>query len=322
MDEARTRLLPAPGAQQTRIGAPNEAREIAPRAGPGWAPRLRDRVASLPVRTQAIGGAAALVVICGIGALALRAGRGTTCPPVVALDDAARSYSFGHIDAQIECGKAVEFGFTAGPSRRVVLHYQASGAVEGANLEIRLNGKHLAWARPANGEEIHALPLPDRLLRTDAGNVVSFVQTDGEGAWSVAKVRTEVLAVAPGDAKAAREAYERGRRKLDERMVAPRNLYDAWKSFTVARRYLEGLDPKPPLHAEVLQLIQDTERDLDRECGRLLFAAARLERYGQEDAAQRVYREALLHFPAEDPSGCRGKARSEIVSETAPPQER
>ncbi|MFL5275993.1 MAG: hypothetical protein ACJ79T_05945 [Myxococcales bacterium] len=318
MQGSRTRLVPAPGAQQTRIGAVNAVREIAPRRGPAFPNRVRAWVVALPVRSKVVGGAVALVVVFGIAGFALRSGSGSSCPSVVALDDDVRSYSFGHVDAQVECGSSVKFGFMAAASRRVLLHYQASGAVAGTNLDVRLNGNHLAWARAAKGEEV--LPVPDRLLRTDAGNIVSFVQADSDKAWSVAKVRAEILAVAPGDPKAAREAYERGRRKLEERNVAPRNLYDAWKSFTAARRYLEGVDPKPPLHAEVAQLIKDTERDLDKDCARLLFAAGRLERYGQDDKAQRVYRETLLRFPAEDPSGCRGKARSEIVSETSAAQ--
>jgi hypothetical protein len=313
MDELRTRLLPAPGAQQTRIGARNAVRQIAPRSGPGSGSRLRGRFRSLSVRTKAIAGAAMLAILGAVAVLAVRSSRGSSCPSVVALDDDVRSFSFGHLEAQIECGSSVKFGFTTAASRRVLFHYQAAGAVEGTDLEVRLNGKHLAWARSGSGDEV--LPLPDALLRKEDGNVVSFVQADAEKPWSVANIRAEILAVAPGDARAAREAYERGRRKLDERNVAPRNLYDAWKSFTIARRYLEGLDPKPPLYAEVAELIHDTERDLDKECSRLLFAAGRLERYGQDDKAQRVYREALLHFPDEDPSGCRGKARAEIVSD-------
>jgi len=316
MDGARTRVLPAPHAQQTRIGAVNGAREIAPRAGASFRSRALASLAALPPRRRAMAGAAALVVAGGIVALALRSGSGTSCPEVVALDEAVRAFSFGHLDAQVECGQSAKFGFRAAPARRVLLHYQAAGAVEGAHLSVRLNGTHLAWARPVQGGEDQVLPLPDRLVRTDGPNVVAFVQTEGERAWSVAKVRAEVLALAPGDARAAQEAYERGRRKLEERNVAPRNLYDAWKSFTAARRYLEGMEPKPPLHAEVAQLIKDTERDLDKECARLLFAAARLERYGQDEKAQRVYREALLHFPAEDPSGCRSRARSEIPGAT------
>jgi hypothetical protein len=317
MEAGRTRVVPAPSAQQTRIAAAGEAREIAPRAGPDPLSRLRARALALPRRTRAIGAAAAGVALCGLAAIAWRSGDAGACPAIVALDDDVRSFSFGHADARIECGRSVQFGFHAAASRRILLHYQASGAIESATLELRLNGKHLAWARAANGDDEQVLPLPDRSLRTDAGNVVAFVQSDGDKPWAVAKVRAEVLAIAPGDARAARDAYERGRRKLDERLVAPRNLYDAWKSFTEARRFLEGLDPKPPLYAEVAQRIKDTERDLDKDCARLLFAAGRLERYGQDGAAQRVYREALLHFPAEDPSGCRGRARSEIVPDTA-----
>ena len=204
MEEACTRVLPAPSAQQTRIGAIGEAREIAPRSGPGALARLRVQLAGLPLRTKAIGGAAATLALCGLAALALRSGEGTSCPSIIALDDDVRSYSFGHTDARIECGRSVKFGFNAAASRRILLHYQASGAIEGASLEVRFNGKHLTWARPASEEQV--LPLPDRALRTDAGNIVAFVQTDGEKPWAVAKVRAEVLALAPGDAKAAREA--------------------------------------------------------------------------------------------------------------------
>jgi len=37
-----------------------------------------------------------------------------------------------------------------------------------------------------------------------------------------------------------------------------------------------------PLRAELGRLIDECERDLERQCGRLLFRAARFERYGQE----------------------------------------
>ena len=51
------------------------------------------------------------------------------------------------------------------------------------------------------------------------------------------------------------------------------------------------------------QIIKDAERDLERGCGKLLFSAARFERYGQEEKAQQTFREVLLHFPGEDPAG-------------------
>ena len=77
---------------------------------------------------------------------------------------------------------------------------------------------------------------------------------------------------------------------------------------------MEGLASKPALYEEVAQLIKDCERDLEKECSKLLFSAQRFERYGQDDKAQQTYREVLLHFPGEDPASCRKKAQEKIVS--------
>ena len=116
----------------------------------------------------------------------------------------------------------------------------------------------------------------------------------------------------------SRRKFETKRRlqvaRLEERRVAPRNLFDAWKYLVTARRLLEGLSPRPPLYDEVAQLIKDAERDLDKECQRLMFAAAKEERYGRDERAQQIYREVLLHFPGEDPIGCRKRAQANIVS--------
>jgi hypothetical protein len=109
----------------------------------------------------------------------------------------------------------------------------------------------------------------------------------------------------------ARGWHERGLRKLEERRVAPRNLYDAWKSFTTARRVLGRRDPAPPLDG-LPALIEAAERELGAGCKKLLFTARRFERYGEEHRAQAVYREVLLHFPGDDPSGCRARAREEL----------
>lgn len=110
----------------------------------------------------------------------------------------------------------------------------------------------------------------------------------------------------------ARAAYERGRRKLDERRIAPRNLYDAWSAFTEARRLLEGVSPEPPLRADLTRLIHDAEQDLGRDCSRLLFAAARFLKYGEADRAGQAYRDVLLRFPGDEPSGCRKTAQARL----------
>jgi FHA domain-containing protein len=131
---------------------------------------------------------------------------------------------------------------------------------------------------------------------------------------SVQAVPDSGRTLAASHAGEAREWYERGRRKLEERRVAPRNLYDAWSSFTAARRLL-GADPLPPPLDALPGLTEAAERDLARDCKDLLFAARRFARYGQEQRAQAAYREVLLHFPGDDPSGCREKARQELAAD-------
>ena len=132
--------------------------------------------------------------------------------------------------------------------------------------------------------------------------------------WLIREMRLRTVQSAPGTLAAARAAYDRGRRKLQEQSIAPRNLYDAWKAFREGRAHLDGLADPEPLRAELGRLIEECERDLERQCGRLLFRAARFERYGQEERAQEAWREVLLHFPGDDATGCRRKARDHLAS--------
>jgi FHA domain len=135
----------------------------------------------------------------------------------------------------------------------------------------------------------------------------------------------EMFPDALGELRGVREAYERGRRKLEERRIAPRNLYDAWRAFTAAAKALEGaggqaLPPGSTAATALAALIRWTERELETECKRVLFAAARSERYAQEAQVQTAYRDVLLKFPGDDPSGCRRKAQEALVSmETVTP---
>ena len=123
-----------------------------------------------------------------------------------------------------------------------------------------------------------------------------------------------------GDPDAARTAWERGRRKLEERRVAPRNLYDAWRAFVDARAHLEGVTPLPAFYPELTRSLRASEQDLGRECQRLVFSADRLERYGQPDKAQQAWREVLLHFPGDDPGGCHKRAQENLVSPQPDPE--
>jgi predicted component of type VI protein secretion system len=133
------------------------------------------------------------------------------------------------------------------------------------------------------------------------------------GTGSKASGLRQELPSRAGDPVAARAAYERGRRKLAERRIAPRNLYDAWAAFVAAGEHLE-LGVASPLRDDVARLASECERDLRRRCEKLLFAAARFEKYGQTDRAQQTWREVVRHFPGEDPAGCRRRAEENLVS--------
>lgn len=314
-----TRITVAPrGDQATRVSTVPEApRAVAPRAGGPPKPAPLEVFAKLPL-TVRIGAIAVAVLLVGGGARLALSGKepkGLVCPETVAVDDEIGAFSFGHGEVDVDCGNKVVFGFSIPPKTKALFHYLPMRIGAPSEVELRLNGRHLAYAPVAGAHgELQVVALPPEGLSSDGRNFVTVTQSQKGKEWSVARVRAEMLAITAGDSKAARDAYERGRRKLEERRVAPRNLYDAWKSFLAARRQLEGLSPRPALYGEVAQLIKDCERDLDKECGKLVFTAARFEKYGQDDRAQQTWREILQHFPGEDPSACRKKAQENIVS--------
>jgi hypothetical protein len=262
--------------------------------------RFGDEV-SLPWRRSIIAGVASLLLIL-LGALAVRgqARRQVLPCPETAQPDTGQTFGHGPVD--VECGGRVVFAIDVPGQTRALLHYRASGS----EVALRVNGKLVSRVSPSDQEQ--TLELPSQAGRA----LVAFAQIEKQ--WSVGGVRLETIALAPGDSSGARAAYDRGRRKLEERHIAPRNLYDAWKALLESR---QKLDEPAAFSDDLGRLIRGCERDLAKECSRLLFAAARFERYGQEESAQRTYREVLLHFPGDEPSGCRKKAQDNLVPEVA-----
>jgi hypothetical protein len=300
-----------------RIGVGAIALEFAARPPSRWRPSARHLAAAGTVLAAALGAGFFVRHLRGAPRPA-----GPSCPEVIAIDDATAAFSFGRGAVDFDCGQEVFFGFTAPGKARVRFHYLARQIAGADEVELKLNGRHLGWASVSGARgEAQSVALPDELLSPTGRNVLSAAQARTGKEWSLSGVGIELFARTRGDLKSAREAYDRGRRKLEERKVAPRNLYDAWKSFAYARRALEDLEPRPPLYGEVALLVRDAERGLERDCARLLFSAERHERYGEEAKAQRAYREVLLHFPGDEPSGCRRRARQNI-SATAAGEER
>jgi hypothetical protein len=319
--ETRITSLPRAQEQATRVSAMPEApKAVAPRAGGTVKPTPVELFARLPLGARIGAGAVAALLVIGLARLAVsgRESKGLACPETISVDEDVSSLSFGHGEVDSDCGNKAVFGFNVPSNTRALFHYQPTHISSPSEVELRLNGKHLAYA-PVSGArgEVQTVPLTPALLSADGRNFVTVVQSQKGKEWSLSHVRVDYIAVTPGDLKAARESYDRGRRKLEERRVAPRNLYDARTMFLAARRNMEGLNPRPALYDEVAQLIKDCERDLEKDCSRMLFTAARFEKYEQEERAQQTYREVLLHFPGDEPSGCRKKAQGSIISAQA-----
>lgn len=198
---------------------------------------------------------------------------------------------------------------------------------EGSTNGTALNGARIARPqRLRGGDRICIASVVLQVERTGrrlpwlAGVALVCVASAGFFARRHAAPPAAAVADAPSesapDLEGARAAFERGQRKLQERRVAPRNVFDAWVAFTAATQKLQALPAKPAPYADAARLAAETEAELRKDCERLLFRAARFERYGQEREAMQTYREALLHFPGEDPAGCRKKAHEWLTEES------
>jgi hypothetical protein len=179
------------------------------------------------------------------------------------------------------------------------------------------------WFRPCR-QPLRALasrPLAAAAIASAFALACVAVALAGRPAASVGpSSRVPVRSIVQGAAArvelvSASEALARGRRKLEQARMAPGNLYQAWAAFGEAQRSLARMDPRSSAaYDEAVQLGREAERELARRCARLLFAAARFGRYGEAERAQRAYRAALVHFPGDDPSGCRSTALASIAA--------
>jgi pSer/pThr/pTyr-binding forkhead associated (FHA) protein len=315
-EETRVSAIPTKGPQPKARAASLKAggNLVAPQGAQAWFLKQPPKI-----RYAMIGAVALVLILICASWVKSQKHDVAVCPDEIAMTDDSAFVTVGHGVVDVDCGSRAVFGFNAPVKTRVYFHYEIAHIASASELELKLNGKHLAFA-PVVGPhpEEQIVQLPDDGLAADGKNLVSFIESKDKD-WSVGHVRADLLTITPGNLADGQAAYERGRRKFEERKVAPRNLYDAWKFFTAARLSLEGLNPRPELYAEVAQLIKDTEKEMGKECSRLIFTANREEKYGQSDRAQQTYREVLTHFPGEDPTGCRKKALDNVVTPNPTP---
>jgi hypothetical protein len=219
---------------------------------------------------------------------------------------------FGHgIDADCAAPKTgMKFGFKAEARRRYVLRYAPFYAQAG-ELSVTVNGRRLEEvpAAPNRRSLVRSVTLPDDALKADSKNELTVAASGGDGVWGVERVELEAIGLAEADAAKADEHYRLGAKLYRDKNIAAPNLYNAWMELRQARRYMEGLEPKPEVYRPTLDLVADIDRELDAVCQRHLFSAAQDARYGQDVRSDEAFRFILAAFPG-DAHPCRAKAES------------
>lgn len=234
----------------------------------------------------------------------------------LALNDRVRDFVFGNGEVEVQCGGLVRFGFNHQSQHRVILSYSAFYTERG-EVEIQLNGERIGEAPIVQGRESmpQIIVLPAELLKEDAANFISFVNTRGhQESWGIERVSLESIGLAEADPDKARESFDLATARFRERKVAAPNLYTAWINYREARRYMEGLEVKPDIYEPTLQLIRDIEKELDKQCRDKLFQAQRHAKYDRYREANDVYRAILAHFPGTE-HPCRSRAEASMYIE-------
>lgn len=209
------------------------------------------------------------------------------------------------------------------------LSFEALGIERSDELEISVNGQHLANANPGLGDYSKAqrIRLPKRYLRAGITNEIAFENTVNTAAtrqhstaspetWAVSKILL-IMKPVPGCASSGecmREAkgiYDLADQRLSMKDVAASNRYEAWQLLQKAVLFLETVEPKPEIYNLANQAIRDVERELDNLCAKTMLAGRRYEEHNDRARALQEYKNGLLWYPGSE-HPCRGKLVEKI----------
>jgi pSer/pThr/pTyr-binding forkhead associated (FHA) protein len=266
-------------------------------------------------RPVVLGGLAALLLLAGLLALALRRGGDEAHPPCSADLDLRREgfqeLVFSMDEGLCDPGDLLSFSFDYTPRTRVILHF-APFYTDKGEVVVQLNGTKIAESQlaPTRKSFLQTVTLPEKLLTAGALNTLEFV-TSGDEDWGIERVELEVIGLADADAAKAEEQFTLGLVRYKEKNVAARNLYDAWRHMRDARRYMEGLEPKPNNYSAALDYIRDWQKELDKVCAQKMFDANKEATYGRYAKANELYSYLLAAFPG-DAHPCRARAEDSM----------
>lgn len=208
--------------------------------------------------------------------------------------------SFGSGKQDVFTPDHVQFRFNY-EGGRVTVSY-AIGGIDSANeLEILVNGEHIAFTDPSPGSWTLGLSanIPRRVLKPGA-NILTFDNTRTpaqDKKWGVMHIRVKQEPLPPPNPKKAEELFDLGQAAFDAKGVAPPNLYRAIQYFQEARLYLEGMDNPPKLLEEITASEEKASEELNRVYNSYLFTAEKALRFGDHEEALTSLRDLLRYLP-------------------------
>ncbi len=246
-------------------------------------------------------------------------------PGPLVLSDRESREVFGYGDAlgvTVQAKDELHFVFDFAESIPVAyfVRFEARGIDRREQVEITLNGAHVGYVEPGEGDyaKSQRFKLPKEHLRRGETNELVFDHADnppGDKPWAVSKVRLLVRrpAMCPGDAcvREAKKACE----LVNEHLAAGEGgHFRAWAELHRCLLLLESVEPKPELYSLANATLRDLDRSLDARCRKTLAAGKRWEGLREPRKALREYENGLAWFPeSDDAHPCRGKLQDRIA---------
>ncbi len=209
---------------------------------------------------------------------------------------AQRSFGNGKVDVYTLDRAQFAFDYEGGSA---LLTYRAADIDTGKEVSILLNGAHLAYVAPAAGYPRAELRLPRKQLKTK-GNIIAFDNTltpVTHERWRVRGIQVVQRPLLSADPQQAKVLRERGTSAFAQRTQEPSSLYLSIEFFREALKYIEALDPAPPLATALNQDMQRSIKELERVHNALIFSAQKAMNFGDQQAAVQSLRELLRYYP-------------------------
>ncbi len=312
-----------PGAVAARPGAAPMAR----RPAPGPLSRIRERVRELPkpmrITVFAAGGLLALSLVLSLVARLTSAGAAGPAvqDQLFELGSAPDRQVYGDgpgVDVTTPAKARFEFNFSEPvPGKSLLtLHCQVDLVGRPEDVEVRINGRHLAYLSATFGES-HELDwtLDRRLLKPNDENLVEFVNLRHPPTnWEVSRLWLEQESLPSGTpaelTRQAQQEFDLAQSKLESEQVYASNLHDAWIHYKRARLILAAI-PVPPANLSNLvhERLKEVTIRLDKRCHQMLFTAKQALITKGGAAAMDALNDIVAHFPTND-HPCYEKARS------------